>query len=352
MAKKARIWDGSQWVDIASAVTDLTQYANLTTTPISGFRNAIINGGFDIWQRGTSATAVSNSYTPADRWVNTFDGSSSTTTISRQSFTPGNTISGYEPEYFLRYAQTSAGSGGSFRTISQRIENVRTFAGQTVTISFWAKADSSRTVDTRIRQNFGSGGSANVDTSGSSINLTTSWSRYSTTVTLPSISGKTVGTSSFLDVFLFLPLNTTQTIDIWGVQLEPGTIATPFEQRPIGTELALCQRYYWRWVTNGNTFAYYSMCMMRSGTVFTLGTGPKHPVTMRAVPSVFFNSMFGEVPAGGGKSLTNGLVQNNLSTVENVGFVVNADSNWGAAEPGLIRANGTNAAYVEHSAEL
>jgi hypothetical protein len=219
MAKRTYTYDGSEWVGLTSTTADLSNYANLTNTPISGFRNAIINGGFDIWQRGTTATATSNSYTSADRWVNTFDGSSSATTISRQSFIPGNTISGYEPEYFLRYAQTSAGSGGSFRTICQRIENVRTFAGQTVTLSFWAKADSNRTLDTRIRQNFGSGGSANVDTNGSSINLTTSWSRYFTTITLPSISGKTIGTGNMLEVLLFLPINTTQTIDIWGVQL-------------------------------------------------------------------------------------------------------------------------------------
>ena len=259
----------------------------MTITPISGFRNAIINGGFDVWQRGTSATAVNNSYTSADRWVNTFDGSSSATTISRQSFTLGNTISGYEPEYFLRYAQTSAGSGGSFRTICQRIEGVRTFAGQTITLSFWAKADSSRTVDTRIRQNFGSGGSANVDTLGSSINLTTSWSRYSTTVTLPSISGKTIGTGNMLEVFLFLPLNTTQTIDIWGVQVERGSIATPFEQRPIGTELSLCQRYFLAVGGNEAMILFTRGVDARPNTIIPL------PVPLRTTPSPSYTGSVG-----------------------------------------------------------
>jgi hypothetical protein len=82
--------------------------------------------------------------------------------------------------------------------------------------------------------------------------LSTGWQRFTANITLPSISGKTIGSSSYLDFQLWVssssglnivPLQ-NNTFDFWGVQVEQGSVATPFEQRPIGTELALCQRYY------------------------------------------------------------------------------------------------------------
>jgi hypothetical protein len=243
LAKQIKVYDGTQWVDLAQSVTDLSNYANMTTTPISGFRNAIINGDFKVSQRGTSFTPASGAYT-CDRWQVVFNGSGATRTVSQFAFTPGNAISGYESPFHLRYAQSVAGTGGTFSGLQQRIEDVRTFAGQTVTVSFWAKADASRSLSPVIEQVYGSGGSSSNGLSLGTASLSTSWQRFTFTTTVPSISGKTVGTSSFLQLYFVLPINTTFTIDIWGVQVEPGTIATPFEQRPIGTELALCQRYY------------------------------------------------------------------------------------------------------------
>lgn len=236
---------GGTWVDVASEAVDLSNYANMTTTPISGFRNAIINGDFRIWQRGTTFNAAANGSFSADRWAIFYDGSGATRNLTQQSFTAGNPITGQEPEYFLRYAQTVAGSGGTYNVFTQRVENVRTFAGQQITFSFWAKADTNRTIQIAGLQDFGSGGSSRVNfTINSTVNLTTSWQRFSATVNIPSISGKTIGTSSYLELSFEMPLNATFTIDIWGVQVEKGSTATPFEQRPIGTELALCQRYY------------------------------------------------------------------------------------------------------------
>lgn len=252
MAKKAFVYDGTNWIDIAQSTTDLTNYPNMTTTPISGFRNAIINGGFDVWQRGTSFTTGSGTYT-ADRWVYSFNGTGATRTVSQQSFTPGNTISGYEPQYHLRYAQSVAGTGGTYNVIGQRIEDARTFAGQTVTISFWAKAAASTTITTGFDRNYGTGGSSSDDnTNIVSHSLTTSWQRFTTTVTIASVSGKTIGANSLLLFWIGMPTNATFTIDIWGVQVEKGSIATPFEQRPIAVELALCQRYFERFQNTGS----------------------------------------------------------------------------------------------------
>jgi hypothetical protein len=234
---------GQLWVDTSQAVNDTASYVIAATTPISGFRNAIINGDFRISQRGTSFTPSSGAYT-CDRWQVVFDGSGATRTVSQFAFTPGNAISGYESPFHLRYAQSVAGTGGTFSGLQQRIEDVRTFAGQTVTVSFWAKADASRSLSPVIEQVYGSGGSSSNGLSLGTASLSTSWQRFTFTTTVPSISGKTVGANSFLQLYFVLPINTTFTIDIWGVQVEPGAIATPFEQRPIGTELALCQRYY------------------------------------------------------------------------------------------------------------
>ena len=100
-----------------------------------------------------------------------------------------------------------------------------------------------------LRQSFGTGGSPSVNVTTilvTSQAITTSWAKYTYTVTLPSVSGKTLGTDNndCLIVMLLMPVNTTFTFDLAQVQLEAGPVATPFERRPVGTELALCERYY------------------------------------------------------------------------------------------------------------
>jgi len=72
MAKKAFVYDGTNWVDIAQSTTDLSNYANMTTTPISGFRNFLINGDFRINQRNGLTEVlnpVSASKYVTDRWA-------------------------------------------------------------------------------------------------------------------------------------------------------------------------------------------------------------------------------------------------------------------------------------------
>ena len=123
--------------------------------PVSPFiagKNKIINGDFRIWQRGTSFSNPNNVYT-ADRWV---AGTDATCTVSQQTFTPGAApVSGYEGVFFYRSAKSA---GGTYFQANQKIEDVRAFAGQTITISFWAKADSAITLAVQGYQNFGSGG--------------------------------------------------------------------------------------------------------------------------------------------------------------------------------------------------
>jgi hypothetical protein len=212
-------------------------------------KNKIINGDFGIWQRGTSFSSPSSASYTSDRWRTVFDGTGATRTISQQTFTPGTApVSGYEGQFFYRIDQTVAGSGGTFIDARQRIEDVRTFAGQPVTISFWAKAAATQSISIVVDQDFGSGGSSKVFNAitGSTFNISTAWTRYTLSGNVASVSGKTIGTSSFFEFIIRINSSSTFTVDLWGVQVEYGSVATAF-QTATGTlqgELAACQRYY------------------------------------------------------------------------------------------------------------
>jgi hypothetical protein len=184
-----------------------------------------------------------------------------TTTYSTQAFTPGTApVAGYESTNFARLVTSGQSGVNDYASIEQPIEDVRTFAGQTVTVSFWAKASTGTpNVGLTVSQYFGSGGSSVVYTSPAVQAITSSWVRYSFNVSVPSISGKTITTSSSLSLWLETSVGTSisaagfaavgiqnVTIDIWGVQVEAGSTATAF-QTATGTiqgELAACQRYF------------------------------------------------------------------------------------------------------------
>ena len=247
-------------------VADSTTTTGLAYSPLNGWRNAIINGDFSINQRGFTSTTTTASY-GFDRWYGQWSGG--TVTYSAQAFTLGNAISGQESPNFARLVTASqTGANTDFARLEQRIESVRTFAGQTVTVSFWAKVGSGTPkIAIELQQYFGSGGSpsAQVNTYAGQITLSTSWVRYSVTATLPSISGKTIGTDGkdMLGLYIYTSAGSDYnsrtgtlgyqniTFDIWGVQVEAGSVATPFERRPPQVELALCQRYCVAWRNAG-----------------------------------------------------------------------------------------------------
>ena len=270
--------DGTTLVADSAATTGLSYQSNWAAG-----KNKIINGDFRVWQRGTSFTGQSGypgTYC-ADRFTYGKDGTS-TPSFSQQTFTPGTApVAGYEGQFFGRF--TVASWSASPVWVTQRIEDVRTFANQTMTLSFWAKAAAGITYTPLILQDFGSGGSGQVITNASSsITLTTSWARYSVNFTVPSISGKTIGTSSCLVVFPII-ISANATIDIWGVQVEAGSVATAF-QTATGTiqgELAACQRYYWNISGDSQMIGtgYYQTATEVNVTV-------DFPVTMRTTPTL------------------------------------------------------------------
>lgn len=230
------VWTGTAW--------DSTSAQPISLTTVASGDNAIINGAFDIWQRGTSFTNVASVTYTADRWWVGKD-ATATLNVSRQSLTPGiQSIFGFETEYNLRFDVSAWTSSPVYLTT--RLEDVRTLAGQTVTLSYWAKSNVAVTSTPLYLQNFGSGGStvvaANVSNSAS---ITTSWQKFTHTFVLPSVSGKTIGTGSYLDMQV-LRFSQAATVDIWGVQLEAGSAATAFRRNApsIQAELAACRRYF------------------------------------------------------------------------------------------------------------
>ena len=276
----------------AANMNDLSGTLNtLAGAEYAAGKNKIINGNFGIWQRGTSFTLAASTRTyTADRFNAIYVGSSQVTTVSQQIFTAGTApVAGYEGQFFLRYAVTGTTTGNTANQVRQPIEDVRTFAGQTATFSFWAKADTNRALTVYFSQNFGSGGSSEVFTANQTVNITSTWARYSVNVTLPSISGKTIGAGNNVTVSIEMPTATTQTVDFWGWQLEAGSTASDF-QTATGTiqgELAACQRYYYRITVTGTNKA------LATGSAWgTAGNLIQHPfpVTMRIAPTALEQS--------------------------------------------------------------
>lgn len=276
--------------------TDTSEYL----VPVTAFKNRLINGSMAVWQRGTSFSLSAGQTYTADRWITVISGSGSTSTISQQATTPAE-LTSFEmqnPQFYLRYAVTTAGSV-TYRDLAQRIEDVRTFAGQNVTVSFYAKAASSMTVGVQMYQGFGSGGSADVSTTPVNVTIGTSWQRYTVTIACPSISGKTVGAGSMVATVFIMP-NSTFTFDLALVQSEYGSTATSFDYRPYGQELALCQRYLP--IINGNTGErFYSIANTTTNCYasFNYEVEPRVPPTGITVSSVSHFSLFNNRANGG-----------------------------------------------------
>ena len=245
------------------------------TGPIGGRRNLIINGAMQVAQRGTSFGTLSAQAYTLDRW-NVDAGA----TVQQASLAIDEISNDTK---LTKAIQMQGASSDYFRT---RLEDVANFSNQTLTLSFYVKGASATTLNNiYARQNFGSGGSALVDTAFSNISfsVTTSFTRYTATVTLPSISGKTVGTSSFLEIYMQLPDGVT--VYLTGVQLEVGSVASEFEHRSFGEELALCQRYFYKSTQTTTGVSGHAIHIISMFTTTRGFIGVNMPVPMRTDPT-------------------------------------------------------------------
>jgi hypothetical protein len=281
---------GDMWLDSTTGKT-YTYYdsfwveqngANSGKDGYSPTGNVIINGGFDFWQRGTTFTNISQQYT-ADRWFFYPYGAGQPYTISRQTSGAPTGFSAY-----LRAVQSGATSSNIFMAYTLETADVIKLAGQSATLSFWYKipVNFSQAVYANINYNTSvDSPPTTVIPSGTSIlntalTNTTSWTKVSFTVNVPS-------TATSMTVYLASTNSTVSgaTLDFTGVQLEIGSVATPFS-RAGGTlqgELAACQRYYWRSAGTANYMPHPTSGYVFSSTQANITL--TYPVSMRTAPT-------------------------------------------------------------------
>jgi hypothetical protein len=253
-------------------------------------KNGIINGAFDIWQRGT-IIANDATYTKycADRFQVNRASLATGATVSRQ--VSGLTGIQYTAKV-QRDSTTSNTSAIYFLTALETADSYR-FAGQTVTISFYARAGSnysSASSALSVRLDYGTGTDQSLGTGftgqtavvSQTATLTTSWQRFSYTAAVSSTATE-IGFYSF-----YTPVGTAGANDyyeITGIQLEIGSSATAFSRNSgnIEAELAVCQRYYYRTTLSTAGAAIMGFGTAQSTTAALIGV--RLPVTMRTYPS-------------------------------------------------------------------
>lgn len=302
-----------------SATDQLVDYPT-TAGSLAGYldflpnRNRIINGAFDVWQRGGGGFVCSDGTYTADQWRYSQTGAGGTHTVTRVDQPTGSTlISGMNPRYYLRLSNTVIGSATA-QIIGQRIEDVRTLAGQECTLSAWIKGTATG-ITAKAVQNFGTGGSPSsaVTTTLGTATPTTSWVRLHVHFTMPSLSGKTIGTgeNSFVEIQFDCGAS-LGTLDLWGVQLEQNTTQTAFERESIQQTLAECQRYY-QTATLGS--AEWMASYVGSDEATNRYGYVVFPVQMRSAPTI------------SGLTASSGTItQQSSSRVHGFGFVITAGS--------------------------
>jgi len=297
----------------------------------AGRKNLIINGNFDFWQRGTSFT--STGYT-ADRWY--LNESGATTTLSRQEFAVGHKDVGAPARYFMRLDVTSANDNAG---IWQKIEDVRRCSAQKTTLSFWARVydetpnGTGRDTEINLKfiQDFGDGGSPSSNNVVIlKVLLTDEWKYHVVNIEWDSIEGKTLGTNddSNFAIEWSNPTSETWSMDIAQVQLEYGTVATPFEIRNLGEELALCQRYFqvpWSRLVTGRVDANWQGNPLSIFSTTRAFTKVSLPVTMRALPTVTVHNPDFDIAWNGTSRNLTSQPSNTYGDTQGVGLDLNND---------------------------
>ena len=286
------------------------------------FRNRIINGDMRIAQRGTVTGAGIDTFGACDRWKHwaADGGESGRSTISQSTDVPAGQPFSNSVKVQVTTAQTSISAGHGYKLV-QRIEanNVMdlgfgTTGSKQFTVSFWAKVETKTGIycvsiwayeaGTQYRQQV------------REVTLGTTWQYYTLTFTVDANAQLAAGTGIGLELGFTLMagsgIRSGVTTDTWangssaaattnnqvnfydstsnalyvtGVQLEPGNQATAFEVRPYGTELQLCQRYFW---SGRGAMATGHYLMYNISYTDWLGNFGSFPVTMRATPTMSF----------------------------------------------------------------
>ena len=265
------------------------------------FRNRIINGDMRVWQRGTTFASVSGggakAYT-ADRWIAS-QNNTSAMTVSRIAVTDNPPF-----DFCMRVQRNNTSSTAETMRIAQGLESIESspHRGQNMTLSFFVRKGSSLSSSIIVQVFIGTG--TDQDPNGVS---GTNWTGQTTVLSSTILSTSILTTWTFFQFQFQIPSNANQIClqivknnsgtadandyyDITGIQLERGSIATSFESRPFGVELALCQRYYQVHphrdgvaISNGGRI----LATVSSTNGFLI-TGFQYPVSLRRLPGVTF----------------------------------------------------------------
>jgi len=283
----------SNTVTVANTITFADSTA-MSSSPV-GFKNRIINGGMTIAQRGTTFTNCINTYT-LDRYY-CYGGPDTGITVSQQTDT--NFVSGK----CVRFGRAAGDTYTNNIGLAYSMETIDSLPlrGRVVTLSFTAYkgANFSGTLGMYLQYGTGTDEKSVSYTGGTAAGsvgptLTTTATRYSLTATIPSNANE-VGF-----YFSYTPTGTAGAADYFNmgdIQLEIGSVATPFEVRPLGLELNLCKRYY-QILCNDNRID----VMRYSGTSSTIYI--PYSVQMRTTPTFSLtrnSSVFGPVNTGAGQ---------------------------------------------------
>ena len=340
------------------SVNTITDASGGSTASINGLTpqasnmagtNLLINGNFSISQRGTSFSHNNSINYSLDRWAVFSNGVSVNT---QESFTVGQTDVPNEPKHYLKWTISSFSAGDN---LFQRIEGVRNGAGQTLTLSFWAKADSAIANTPRLVQNFGSGGSAEVATTLSAINLTTAWQQFVITVTLPSISGKTIGSSDYLELELLRPDTFTGSLYVSQVQLEAGSTASSFAHENYADTLQKCKRYFVKFGSDGAENYIPVSTMGGCQDNYRLRCNYILSPPMRATPSLSQNALQTAVLGGGGDNAITNVVyaaQEYGRESQSVFFQTATIAGQAEGQTGWARVANSDNGYLYFDAEL
>ena len=290
-----------------------------TASPSLGRRNLIINGAMQVAQRGTSFTGY-NIYT-LDRWRTSVD-VVPTQTISQEQQTDGT--------YVLLVNMTN----GGISQVQQRIERgCNILSGKQVTFSYdiWGSGN----IDVIAGDN---ASGANIHSE--SITVPSTRTRQSVTFTVPT---QTSATDNMLRVgFGCRP---TTNVRITNVQLEVGSVATPFEHRSYGEELALCQRYYLKTQLDAYTNHGISVC----GSTTDARAAYLFNTRMRSSPSFSYSGSF--ALRGAGSTISVSSISLNTSDPSSAALEM-AASGLTAGQAIRFYNNNDATAYLAFDAEL
>jgi len=362
--------------------TDGTCTSKITNLP-PGNRRLNINGAMIISQRGDSTGVTGNGYYACDRYY--FAKNKGTYSITQDNDTPD----GFGKSLKIACTTAEAISSDGYQAITYRMEGVDcspfqagTSSAKKITLSFWIKSNLTGQfqVNFENEDNAYSGSEDGINSRAVSISSAGTWEKKVITMdgdtAVPLNTGSTTKQFCF-DIFLSagtnytsggtlrqtwqalnnvdrgaactgfaLSASTSNYVNITGVQLEIGDVATDFEHRSYGDELQRCQRYYYRTANDGSTT---NLLGLTTESSTKAAGGQPHPTRMRAVPTISFGSdVRFYSPATG--TITFSLSQNRCGTSQlSAALTITGGT---AGQSGSLFQNASSNGYIEVASEL